>query len=88
MSHTTETADGTVPDQVPRDALIRDLSIVLAGALHPSAKIGPGPRLAARRMQDVLSIPDGAPRSAVEGRLRAVLADDATASHTGEEAAR
>ncbi len=74
--------------QVPRDALIRDLSIVLAGALHPSAKIGPGPRLAARRMQDVLGIPGEATRSAVEARLRAVLADDATATRTGEATAR
>lgn len=59
--------------QIPRDALIRDLSIVLAGALHPSAETGPG-RVAARRMQDVLGIPDGALPSDVEKRLREVLA--------------
>lgn len=64
-------------DRIPRDALIHDLAIVLAGSLHPAAQIGPAPRLAARRMQDVLRIPDGALVSDIKARLRAVLVDDA-----------
>ena len=63
-------------DQIPRDALIHDLAIVLAGSLHPSAQIGPAPRLAARRMQDVLGIPDGEPVKGIEKRLCAVLVDN------------
>jgi len=65
-------------DQVPRDALIHDLAIVLAGALHPSAELGPAPRLAARRMQDVLGIADGETVKGIEKRLNAVLVDGMT----------
>ncbi|HEY2086717.1 MAG TPA: hypothetical protein VGH54_11935 [Mycobacterium sp.] len=60
--------------QIPRDALIHDLAIVLSGALRESAKTGTGAHLAARRMQDVLGIEDGEPVKAVEARLRGVLA--------------
>ncbi len=70
-------------NDIPRDPLIRDLSIVLAGALDPSAVIGPGPRLAARRMRDVLGLEDGAPRREFEARLREVLA-----GKTGSEGER
>jgi hypothetical protein len=65
--------------QVPRDTLIRDLSIVLAGSLHPSAEIPPGARLVARRVRDVLEIPDGALAKDVEWRLREALAHLETA---------
>lgn len=62
------------PGDIPREPLIHDLAIVLAGVLHPSAQVGPAPRLAARRMRDVLGIPDGTPVKDIESRLRAVLA--------------
>lgn len=61
--------------QVPRDALIRDLSAVLAGVLRPSVTVGPGTLLVARRVQDVLEIPAGATAKDVERRVREVLAD-------------
>lgn len=61
--------------QIPRDSLIRDLSAVLAGALHQSMETAPG-RVPARRIQGVLGIPDGARPKEVEKLLRAVLADD------------
>ena len=57
-------------DEIRRDALIHDLSIVLAGSLHPSAKIGPAPRLAARRIQDVLGIADGETARIIEAHIR------------------
>ena len=66
-------------DQIPRDALVHDLAIVLAGSLHPSAEIGPRPGdAAARRMRDVLGILDRETAKGIEARLRSVLADDAT----------
>jgi hypothetical protein len=74
--------------QIPRDALIHDLAIVLSGALRESAKTGTGPHLAARRMQDVLGIMDGEPVRAVEARLRGVLApEDESAAPVSEERA-
>lgn len=63
--------------QIPAEPLIHDLAIVLRGALHPSAQLGPAARLAARRMQDVLGITDGEMTKDVERRLRSVLAADA-----------
>lgn len=66
-------------DQTPRDALIHDLAIVLAGSLHPSAEIGPAPRLAARRMRDVLGIADGSPVRGIEALLRTILAEGSPA---------
>ena len=60
-------------DTIRREALIHDLAIVLAGSLHPGAKIGPAPRLAARRMQDVLGIADGAPVGTIEPLIAAAL---------------
>lgn len=62
--------------EVPRDALIRDLAIVLAGALDHRSQILPGPHLAARRMQDVLGFPDRTLPSKIEALLRGVLVDD------------
>ena len=65
-------------------ALIHDLAIVLAGSLHPSAQIGPAPRLAARRMQDVLGIADGETVKSIEVKLSTALSPDST----GEEQQR
>ena len=59
--------------EIRTGALIHDLAILLAGSLHPSAKIGPAPRLAARRMQDVLGIEDGETVKSIERRLASVL---------------
>jgi hypothetical protein len=60
-------------------ALIHDLAIVLAGSLHPQAKIGPAPRLAARRVQDVLGIEDGETVKSIEARIREALAGEPVA---------
>jgi hypothetical protein len=50
------------PDgQLPRQPLIRDLAIVLAGSLHPGAQLTPGTKLVASRLRDVLHIGDGRP---------------------------
>ena len=48
-------------EQFLRQPLIHDLSIVLAGALHPGAQLTPGARLVASRLRDVLGIGDGDP---------------------------
>lgn len=55
------------------DAVVHDLAIVLLGALHPSATIGPAPRLAAERLADVLGVKTGDVTREVEPRLRAAL---------------
>jgi hypothetical protein len=52
-----------------RDALVRDLAMVLRGALHPDAKVGPAPRLAARRLRDALGITEDARTEDVAGTL-------------------
>jgi hypothetical protein len=62
---------------IRQEALIHDLAIVLAGSLHPSAEIGPAPRLAAHRIRDVLGIGDGAPVRIIEPLIAAALADPA-----------
>ena len=50
------------PDEnLPRQPLIHDLAIVLAGALHPGAQLTPGARLVASRLRDVLGVDDGDP---------------------------
>lgn len=59
---------------IPRDALIRDLSAVLAGVLHQSAENVPG-RVAACRIRDVLGIGDGAFPSEIRPLLNAALTD-------------
>ena len=60
--------------QIQPEAMIHDLAIVLAGSLHPSAEIGPAPRLAAHRLRDVLGIEDGAPVRIIEPLIAAALA--------------
>ena len=57
-------------------ALIHDLAIVLGGALHPSAQIGPAPRMAASRIRDVLGITPGELTAGIEDRLSAALGAD------------
>jgi hypothetical protein len=59
-----------------RDILIHDLSIVLAGALHPSAELGPAPHLAAQRLYEGLGLADGPRASDVEARLRELLGSE------------
>lgn len=56
-----------------REALIHDLAIVLKGCLHPSAQIGPAPRLAADRIRDVFGITPGELTAGIEDRLTAAL---------------
>lgn len=70
---TTDARGGPVSNEIHREALIHDLAIVLAGSLHPSAKIGPAPRLAARRIQDVFDIEDRAPVRVIEARIGEAL---------------
>jgi hypothetical protein len=55
------------------EALIHDLAIVLGGCLHPSAQIGPAPRLAADRISDALGITPGDLVADIENRLTAAL---------------
>jgi hypothetical protein len=55
------------------EALIHDLAIVLGGCLHPSAGLGPAPRLAANRIRDVLGITPGELTAGIEDRLTAAL---------------
>jgi hypothetical protein len=62
-------------DRLPREALIHDLAIVLAGSLHPGAQIGPAPRLAAHRLRDVLGIEGGTPVRVIEPLIAAALTD-------------
>jgi len=63
-------------EQLPRKALIHDLAIVLAGSLHPSAEIGPAPRLAAGRLRDVLGVTDGETVKSIERHLRSAFGED------------
>ncbi len=63
------------------EALIDDLAIVLAGSLHPSAEIGPAPRLAAHRLRDVLGIEDGAPVRTIEPLIAAALGGEPAPVH-------
>jgi hypothetical protein len=72
----TTTGPVTPETAIVRNALIHDLAIMLAGSLHPSAEIGPAPRLAARRMQDVLGIEDGETVRRIEARLRSALGSE------------
>ena len=60
--------------EIVTGALIHDLAIVLRGSLHPSAEIGPAPRLAARRIQDVFGLVGGETSMVMERHLRAALA--------------
>lgn len=60
--------------RIPRDALIRDLSAVLAGMLHQSADNAPG-RVAACRIRDVPGIRDSAFPSEIRRVLEAALTD-------------
>ena len=46
-------------ENLPRQPLIHDLAIVLAGALHPGAHLTPGAKLVASRLRDVLGVGDG-----------------------------
>lgn len=55
------------------EALIHDLAIVLTGSLHPSALIGPSPRLAAQRVADVLGIGEGEMTHSVEHKISQAL---------------
>jgi hypothetical protein len=55
------------------EALIHDLAIILGGCLHPSAQVGPGPRLAANRIRDVLGITPGELTAGIEDKLAALL---------------
>ena len=54
-------------------ALIHDLAIILRGSLHPSAQIGPSPRLAAHRVRDVLGITESELTAGVEVKLLRAL---------------
>jgi hypothetical protein len=56
-----------------RGTLIHDLSVLLAGALHPSAQLGPAPHLAARRLREALGLDGWTPSPDVEARLRELL---------------
>lgn len=69
-----------------RDALIHDLAIVLAGSLHPDAQIGPAPRLAARRLRDVLGITDGERAAVIESMISKALAAKRIYTHDADGA--
>ncbi len=59
--------------EIVKSALIHDLSIVLSGSLHPNAQIGPAPRMAAKRIRDVLGITPGELTADIEDRISAAL---------------
>ena len=59
--------------EIRTEALIHDLAIVLRGCLHPSAMIGPAPRLAASRIRDVLRITPGELTAGIEDRFADAL---------------
>jgi hypothetical protein len=63
----------TIKPRRDRDDLIHDLAIVLAGATHRSARLGPSPALAARRIKDALGWADGELHDGIEDRLREAL---------------
>ena len=61
------------PLEINPSGLIHDLAIVLAGALHPTAELGPAPLRAAHRIKDALAIGDGELTVGIEDRLANAL---------------
>jgi hypothetical protein len=76
-----------VSGPVLREGLIRDLAVVLKGALDPRTEMVPGPLLVAKRLRDVLGIQDGDSAARIAKRLAEALASEQPHYHsaTGQE---
>lgn len=68
--------DPESPAEVSRDALIHDLSVVLAGALHRSSMSPREPLVAAQRLREVLGLEDCPRPSQVQAVLHPLLTSD------------